>query len=398
MKFRLLKNFILVIAFIFIIKSCIEPYEIESISSSDILTVEGRLTNETKQHQILLSRTFSINETTINPEKNATVYIIDQNGNSYNFSETEDGTYISDAVFSAQINTEYTLKIETSNGKKISSTPQKFTAIASIDNLSVEKETNTNNEEVVNIKTNSLSTSDDAKYYYFEYDETFKIIAPKWSSITLDTTNSFGITKVLRVGQEDRVCYKTIHSFGTRNQIETASLVENKIENFTVRSISTNDYILTHRYSILVKQYLQNSNAYSYYTTLNSFADSGNIFSENQIGFIEGNISNENNVDEKIIGFFEVNSVTEKRLFFNREDVLETIPDFISPCDEILVLNGEQVNTSTGLISHYLYLLRNDWIFHREDGFPATSTYLVKKVCGDCTVLGTNEQPDFWID
>ena len=158
----------LIYLYILLLSSCIEPYEVESISYDNLLVVEGRLTDEIKQHEILLSRTFTIDTTGVNPEKGAIIYIVDQNENSYFFSETEDGTYISDDKFAAQINTEYILKIETSDGKKLSSTPQNYTATATIDDVNINLETNNINDEVINIKVNSTPVENNANYYYYE--------------------------------------------------------------------------------------------------------------------------------------------------------------------------------------------------------------------------------------
>jgi hypothetical protein len=54
---------------------------------------------------------------------------------------------------------------------------------------------------------------------------------------------------------------------------------------------------------------------------LKELSGSDGILSQNQPGFFFGNIKSVENPNEKVIGYFEVSSVSSQRIFFNYEDV-----------------------------------------------------------------------------
>lgn len=397
MKF-IKKTYISKLIFLLII-SCIEPFETTELTFENILVVEGRITNENKLHTIKLSRTFPVNETESKTEKGAKITILEDINTIYNFSEKEDGIYVSDIEFSAKPGKTYTLNIETQNDKKYISNNEELTEIAQIENVNFEviKKEFEEEENIVNITVNT--SSNNAKYFLFEYEETYKIISRFWSHLRLDNSVFPPVVVKKDKPQDSRTCYNTVFS-NSILQTETSSLSKNEIVDFKIRSIAPKDFILRDRYSILVKQYVQTLNAYSYYKTLDKFSSSENVFSQSQVSFIQGNIFSETDINEKVIGYFEVNSVSEKRLFFNKEEVLvDTFSDFPEDCE----LRGFSRRNSEG-IRLMGNALTNGYIFYNygDIGFLTDETkfpvLLVKKACGDCTVFGSSEKPNFWID
>ncbi len=379
-----------------IIKSCIDPFEITNVSYEEILIVEGKLTNELKKHEIYLSKTIKINDVGVSPEKDAVVYITDNTNEIFNFSEIEIGRYQSINSFIPENNKTYTLNIETSNGKHYKSNPQQLTGLSDIGDINILIDENNIGEEELNINVNSITLNEDTKYYYYEYEEAFKIIAPYWNVNQFDMTNYPDIAFTTKPLPYKDICYKTQYSSGSRIQTETLSLSDNKVVNFSIRSIATDNYILSYRYSILIKQFVQTQEAYSYHESLNSFADYESVFSENQVGFLNGNIFNTNDNNEKVIGFFEVNSVTSKRIFFNREDFFEDpITTYATACNpfapELLTDDSLEELLILHRSGNYLYYSRNT----SDENAPYN---IVPKACGDCTEIGSINKPDFWID
>jgi hypothetical protein len=150
--------------------------------------------------------------------------------------------------------------------------------------------------------------------------------------------------------------------------------------------------------------------AYNYYRTLKSFGSSENIFSSVQPGLLEGNIKAENEGNNLVVGYFEVASVTEKRIYFNYEDLFpaEPLPDYAvscfpasSPLEHISYcftgLNANSCPTSIveGVnINLFAYYGNNDEGIGVCPG-PYLTTF---RACGDCTVLGVSKVPEFWED
>lgn len=89
----------------------IEP-EKENVDTSDLVVVEGLLTNENKNHRIKLSRTIAALNETPQPINNATIQIEDgENVYELSLDPIEPGVYITNS-FSAVFDKVYTLSID----------------------------------------------------------------------------------------------------------------------------------------------------------------------------------------------------------------------------------------------------------------------------------------------
>jgi hypothetical protein len=406
MKMTITYNFYLSLALLFL-TGCVEEiaFEIETFESA--LVIEATITNEEKQQVILLSRTYQTEEDGPAPERNASVNIL-ADGSSLEFEELEPGRYVSTTPFSAQSATDYILNIKTSNGRTYSSSPTILSQATQIDAVYAVRETNINGVNGMSIYVDSFDPTGNSKYYRYSYEETYKIIAPRWVSEDLVLTDANNCLVDLRPTrpQEERVCYNTVAS-NTINQISTNSLTEDRVTRHLVRFINSDDFIISYRYTILLNQYIQSRAAYAYFETLNNFASEGSLFSQLQPGFFEGNVSSETNPNEKVIGFFDVSSVSSKRLYFNYEDFY---PDEPLPPLEYSCLEFEQERlANAGACGTLIYgLLLDNVVYYfgaSKEIDPISGElvtigpyYMVFKPCGDCTALGKNVAPDFWVD
>ncbi|MEX0313076.1 MAG: DUF4249 family protein, partial [Allomuricauda sp.] len=240
----------------------------------------------------------------------------------------------------------------------------------------------------------------------YEYVETYKIIAPDWNSTALENRPQPVCPLTVKVGREreERVCYGTKVS----NEIilaSTENFDQNRLEHFMVRFVNRNSYVLSHRYSILVRQHVQSNAAFSFYSRLKEFSSSESIFSETQPGFLEGNVHSDTNSEDKVLGYFNVASVSEKRIFFDYADFFpeEDLPPYADPCQRSApkVAKGhgpEPRCILSALVDMDLIRYVNDnpsYTGPQSDGGPFL---VVPRVCGDCTVLGETKVPDFWIE
>ncbi|WP_428742512.1 DUF4249 domain-containing protein [Tenacibaculum sp.] len=381
--------------------SCIEPIDIKEINYENYLVVEANLTDQLKKHTIKLSRSFMLNDSIPKYESNANVKIIDSNENTYTFSEVEEGVYESDDIFKAELNNTYTLHINTSDGNEYSSTPEKISGINEIDDITIGKSITPENIE--GLKINVISNTEDVNslYYRYEFNETYKIVAPYWTQFELVPVSReypFSVTFEVK-DYLAKECYQTQKS-NTIIQTETTGLDKNNV-NFTIRFLEKNDFIISHRYSILVKQYVQSANAYRYFKTLKKLSVSQGAFTQNQPGFIPGNITNNKTSDDKVLGFFEVTSYSEKRFFFNYLDMYpDGSIDYISNCDFIKpkMVSGFMPPFNSPLIA---IIDRGEYLYYKINVEPTAIEgpyILVPKICGDCRILGSNVKPSFWID
>jgi len=378
---------------------CIEPFNIETETFESALVIEATITNEDKLQEVKLSRTYAIDLEGPSPESNASVLVKDETGNTFEFSETEPGLYQSNQAFSAVSGMDYTLSIVTSNGLAYHSEPARFNSVSAITSLSAQA---INNEGVlgVGIFIDSEDPSGNSRYYRYTYEETYKIVAPKYSPQSLKIIDDVNCVVELepREDPNQQICFNSETS-NTIILTSTNELTTDEVLNFILRFLPKDDPIIGSRYSILVNQFTQTREAYVFYETLQDFSDSGSIFSQIQPGFFGGNVFSVSNSAEKVIGFFDVSSVVSQRLYFNYTDFYDDESPYFIGCNTLFapVEKTPGPEPRCPLIDN---LRAGTGIYFTGNGDPDIGGpyFLVPVPCGNCTVYGANVEPDFWID
>ncbi|MGB5405100.1 MAG: DUF4249 domain-containing protein [Robiginitalea sp.] len=405
--------------------SCIDEVPVESLepvgfSLDDVLVVDARITNENKRQRVLLSRPTALSaDSSAAGVPGASVTVSSSQGSTFQFEESDSGSYVSTQPFAAIEGVEYTLEIELADGQQYLSAPASRGPESTIDRIYAQRELSNLGVDGISIYVDSSNPDPQADRYRYEYEETYKIIAPNWTASEFEILQDFSLinegiypdVRLVPRAQEERVCYNTVAS--------TEILLSNGLEAETeelrgnlIRFLGNDNPVISHRYSILVRQYLQSPEAYSFYTSLRNFSSSDNVFNQIQPGLLEGNIEAVNDADAIVLGYFEVTSVTETRFFFNYEDFYpgEPLPPYFETvnCDRIYpprLVNPERDGPSppdecgpaeglTELIEQEIveYYITNS----EPPGLCEGPYFVTQRACGDCTALGSNIVPDFW--
>ena len=381
---------------VFVVSGCVETFDFESEIESfeSALVIEATITNENKQQEILLSRVYKLSGEIPIPEGNAQVKIVDNMNNEYVFVESDlSGLYFSSSPFSAMEGLEYTLVIITSNGAEYNSRPTNLTQFTIIDNVYAARDFNEEENEGVSIYIDSHDSTGNSKYYRFEYEEAYKIIAPRWDEVDYNCSfDDFGnpLLWFSTRTYDEFICYNVVKSKDILIT-NTLSLEEDKLEKYRIRFLNRDNFIISHRYSIEVRQYIQSRQAHIYYETLKKISQNESLFSENQTGFIEGNVFAVEQHNEKVVGFFEVSSVDKKRIYFNYKDLFpgEFLPPYKAGCSPFTPRPEDLC---------YALIQNKFWDYNDPPGPNESNVWLVPRECGDCTALGKSEAPEFWID
>lgn len=396
--------YIILISALFLGVGCTEEYDIKSEGFESVLVVESTITDEMKQQIVKLSRTSTLDTNAILFENNATVNVLGSNGEEFTFSQNSDtGYYVSDQEFSAQPNISYTLKINTQEGKHYTSSEVVLPPSINMDEVYAERiVTTVDDKDGIEVLVNTEDPTGNAKYFRYEYEETYKIIAPYPSPYTAEIINFddefYTFEVVLSPREPEIICYSTEYSTGI-NQTTTSELTENRVVRFPVKYLSKLDAKIQARYSILVKQYVQSVEAYTFYKVLKELGSVASLLSQNQPGYVAGNMVSEANPDEKVLGFFEASSMTSKRIYFNYEDFgLEKPPYFIE-C-EMFILdyndNTELDNDPNERQTLFTYISYFD--YQVVSFYQGTLYKIVQPECSVCTYFSSNIKPDFWED
>lgn len=435
---KLLKKYLLILVLICtpVFQSCVEELEIATLAQEefvDNLVVEGVLTDQVQRQRIILSRsdirTDLERDTVYNPflplgitlkdsvnfERGAEVVLEDNLGNRVNFVEESPGNYWSETPLALVSGNSYTVTITTDVGKLYRSDTMALPGSASIDAVYVERGVNDLGIEGVQVYVDAGTTGTAAGTLRYTYEETYKIIAPEWRENDFKLTNydpcalpqpTYTLEIVPRELQ-NRVCYNTALS-NSIIQNSPGLSGDGRMSRFPLRFIRKDNFIISHRYSILVRQMVQSQEAFSYYERLNAFADFESVFSQVQTGALRGNVFNPDSREEVVLGYIEAVTVSEQRIFFNYEDFFpgEALPPYpfncgyhSSPESHVsYCFSGQSMNNCPQSIIERVNLETISYISENDLGIgtcPGPYIY-VARLCGDCTLLGSNQIPDFW--
>lgn len=414
MKKRFLYK-IFIVTILASITSCTTPYNYTTNEFDEVIVIEATITNQLKKQEIKLSKSYKFEESAPIFETGAIVTVTDDLGNVYDFNEAN-SSYLSVTEFKALPDRTYRLNVKTKEGKSYSSSNERLTVETNLDDI-VPTITTKDGIEGVEIRAKSFDPTNSSKYYRYEYDETYKVIAPQW--VDREAVASYspkpGIITLKKRTTEAKTCYSTKNS----DQIiitSTSKLSEDRID-FPVRFIASTDYTIANRYTINVKQFVQNLAAYTYYQTLDDLSSSESLLSQNQPGFIAGNIKSDYNSNEKVIGFFDVSACSEKRIFFNFSDIFPTkhTPEYPYNCPVITDDNIQERSfdycfstaPNSPCRGEFLISTLTSGITVFFAGYPflgevpnnGSVTLQVYPIeCGDCTSFSSNIKPSFWID
>ncbi|MCK7589957.1 DUF4249 domain-containing protein [Subsaxibacter sp. CAU 1640] len=396
-----IKNLVLIVLAVFLF-SCTEEYEIKTENFESLLVVEATLTDELKVQEIKLSKTYRLESDEPTEVNNAQVVIETDEGIEYSFSQANPGVYRSNEVFAAQAGINYTLRVTLSDGAIYTSTQEVLPPLSEIESLSTSFEM-IDGKQGIQVYVNGNNGGSDATYFKYDYEETYKIVVPYYSGLDLILTNVSGNgtsyeLELVPKPEDVKTCYSTKKS----TDIIQTSLIDsqnNSVTQFPVRFIDVEDSTIRERYSILVRQNVQSVEAYNFYKILKELGTIDNIFANNQPGFIQGNITSISNAEENVIGFFQVTSVSTKRIFFDYSDFGIQQPQYFFDCN---FQEDVDYNDNTGLDGdrndfNFIYTILTNGSYSYFDGqFPIYTFVGVQ--CGDCTSFSSTAIPEFWED
>ncbi len=378
---------------------CIEPFEAPEEDFLDALVVDATISDDLKNQTVYLTRTYRSETGFPEPEEGAQVRLEIDSFEEIGFEEVSNGVYQSVIPFAAQPEKSYRLYIITSNGKSYSSNELQLPTAVTIDSVYAKRIIDDFGREGIAILVDSFDETGNSQNFRYEYEETYKIIAPEWKPFDLLSTGiECGVDIVPKI-EQDQICFAS----NTSNGIilgSTSGLVENRVEGFMVHFLDRSNYVISHRYSIEVTQFTHSDEAYAFFNALDEFSTSESLFSETQPGFLVGNIFSDGDKNEKVLGYFDVSAVSTKRIFLNYTDFFpnEDLPPYVTPC-EIIAPKLISQGGARCILSAMVDAGEVSYFDENQDPPFEEGPYLVMpRACGDCTVLGTNVEPEFWIE
>ena len=385
--------------------TCIDPYVPQLKSFESRLVVDALLTDENISNYVRLSRTIESPDD-VAAVSGAEVIITDDIGNSTYLTERYPGDYRTDSLqFMGVAGRSYTLTIETSDGKRYESEKCMLYPVPEIDSLYYGRdemfsdETGSFREGVTfYIDSHGENTSG---YYRWSYDEWWKFNAPdpKLFDYVNDST-------ILPVDEVKKTCWGHKRS----DIIDLEITQPGEPMDFFMKPIlfvasDESDRLLI-QYCAEVRQMSLSKKEYEFWKLMAELNESGGDIFDKQPFQIFSNISNVNDPEEPVIGYFQVSGVQLQRkyLTFNEAAAMD-LPMYSYECDRMEKgpIDYPPPGGGRGPTFDEIYrmFLNSGYTFIKplyNDAGNLLRLVFVLPHCAECTVNGSLQKPWFWED
>lgn len=378
---------------------CIEPFDTEEAGINGLLVVDGHISDQPGPYRVSLSRSASLTDTTFEKVRSAQVFIEEENGIREQLTEGGAGAYFSSAAgIRGQVGKEYRLTIELPSGASYASdwvTLKLSPPIDSVFYIFEERAISGDFETGFQVYVNSEDPTGNVRHYRYEWVETWKYFAPFPAFFNY-------------IGGEDgtetepsggsRFCWRS----DTSNLVNVASSLNNnttRVSQHPTAFASTMSNQLALRYSVLVRQFALDQQEFEFWQGLEETnSDNGSIF-DKQPQVVEGNVINVGNPSEPVLGYFGASTVSEKRIYIDRQD----LPDGVSPDRSLLVDCISELDSvprdENFQANVFLQINLGKVFFDFYGDFGIAGAVLTTPECSDCTLQGgVITPPDFWIE
>jgi hypothetical protein len=388
--------------------TCIDPYSPRLTGYSSLLVVDGLVTDANTSYSVKVSRTFQEQTSGTTDVSDATVSVSDDAGMISNLIYKGHGIYKTDSLsFHGTVGRTYVLHILTHEGEEYKSDPCLMQSVADIDTLYFAKDQQLINngngtQDGMSIFLDSKE-GDNNQYYRWAFDETWKFKVPNPKKYDFDVSDS---TIVPHLDVKE-YCWKNRKSDGVIIHAvypgEPVKITKQPI--FFIASDQSDRLLL--QYSMLVSQYSISKSEYNFWNDLKQInEDGGDIFAK-QPFTVTGNIKNVNNPELKVLGYFQVSAVKQKRINIPFSAVVGMdLPYYHYPCVRIEKEPADFQNPWAPPVTWYdvysIYCITSTYSFVEPRYKPGTNQLekmvFVLPECANCELTGTSKKPDFWID
>lgn len=319
---------LILIFFIAVIVSCVDPLDIDIDHEVNVLIVEGFITTQVRTHKIRLTRSAqygSILEGFIRPVQRAKVIIRDSDGNNFQLTESSNqtGIYSTPNNFLAKVGKSYTLLINTPNGLQYTSLPELI--IKASDDIELSAEFSQ-----TPIADNKLLTGMDV-YATFQ-DRVEEQNFYMWKNYGTYQTTTFpeNFTMAVEVGGPQlpfpkdccKTCYVNELSADKSVQLFSDNNVNGNLVTDQAAFIEDDGLRYGDKYLVRIEQHSLTREAFQFFNLLRQqLSINGDIF-DPPPATIRGNMINLTNPDENVIGYFRASDVIVDSLFLTK-DLLE---------------------------------------------------------------------------
>lgn len=325
---------VVIVAILFLFSWCIEPYEFRVINNTPTLVVEGHISDvsfdetldypsEGRYFEVNLRRTSDVVNIYDKVESNATVMLISDKGEFWQYEEIGIGSgryLLLNNTFKAESDLKYKLQITLSNGDFVESgweglpkiKEDKMGDISFIEKTEQGYIVEAGEEKIrdiqgievqIDLPTNITSSP---IHYMWNFD-------PMWVYISPFTSSS----------QEIHKCWITNDQY-LSNYVLNQDYVGDYPQDLVFFETKGNDRIYK-KFSLLITQFTLTKDYYNYWKELKEQSKNGGLFDAPPYN-LQSNFTTKT-TNEKITGYFGVVHEQAKRWYFNKDDLSYNVID-----------------------------------------------------------------------
>ena len=301
-----------------LLTSCIERYYPESDEIfTGTLVINAALTNSLGTQTVQISRSDGLIYPEFIAETSCVVELENQAGEQISFSEASPGYYsVSMPEGFMRIGDQYMLRVLTSDGKVYQSEYSLLHPPTAINKIYYKIESYPTVDSDINVEGIQFYLdfeidADSSEFMRWELVETYEFHNPDYEGFI------YSFDRVLRPmpdSLDDRQCWITGH-VNSLYTLDAANLSSPFYTHMPLHFVSNETQRLSHGYSLLVRQHAMDEPSFRYWDELklNSHTQSG--LYDRLPSMTPSNIYNVDDPEERILGFFGVSGVSEKRFF-----------------------------------------------------------------------------------
>ncbi len=302
--------------------SCITPYDPDTLKLEQKLIVDGLVTDQPGRSLITLSLTADYTLGALNYfATKAIVYVIDGANKRIDYKESSVGAYQPvDATWKGVAGQNYTLFVQTSDGRQFKSTPQQLKTVAPIDTIyyqySPKPITGTLGfDKGFDLFADTRDPATPGNFYRWSWTHYEPLVFCRTNDVTTrGNTVTFGSYCC-------QTCWDIIRCYSCNNVASDARINGNKINRQPIMRVP---YTSSDRYYVEIEQQSLTAEGFQYWNTVAQLTQSnGGIFDATPVP-LKGNITCTNQNDEPAFGFFGASGVSVKAIFVDRSTTSDT--------------------------------------------------------------------------
>lgn len=366
--------------------SCIIPYDPHiDLTNVNKFVVSGQVNDNDELQTVSVSKASPVGAPQYLPVSGCYVRIFDDRGNEFPMQENEMGIYKGRIERNYLIpGTSFKVDVLTPDGINLESDFDRMNECPEIDSVYYiwkefpkEDPDNITNglQFYVDLDCGKIST----RFFRWEAIETWEYHVAYSKEWYYDGS----VHRIVPPDSSRKTCWSTelVKNIYT---LSTEDLVENKYYMFPLNFVDNHTSRLRYCYSLLINQFAMSEAAYSYWDQLRINNSELDGLYEKQPLTIIGNLHNNTNPDQKVLGFFSASSVKSRRIFvMNVKDISFDFSTFCTP--EPLGFFGLRE------------IEPDEYPAYLEGNNMGPFNIVLSQYCVDCLVLGgINIKPDFW--